>query len=676
MRVLISLILIASVFLSPAFADKCRLHDQSIYNFSSNIINNTTTAKLYLELKAEGYDYLDRKNYVFFSIPLFLERLKTQNSKLVSVRETGNLLLSIILGPEDIQLKEIDNLITLLDNAKAKDSEIKKAIYSVLSAVTANEQLRNRLNLSVIHRITLPLPANLSRLIALSKKSNPDAVIYQGVIHTLLASLSRDGKILALNSAGFKKINLNRIKQEMRFLGYSCDQANIIANQIPNQILSGKAIYTTFNKDSVTYSIPGLIHYVKYPSGYLFNKKLAYDAVPLSTLPSSENLSEEYFGLYKISDFAYGLFNNITIQLPNFSKSSAALNLIRNYPDRNFEFHYNPAYFAKHGIYNFESYFFNQLVTYGLKSVNIKFKIDTNIKSEQEEFNSTWSRDQWANVIDVETKQMTRASYNKLSNTETSVPVNFTEGGAVYPIGKYIFMSKTTWANNYSNPDETSQDRYELVKEYTGRIPIFVGEGLDNYEPASGHIDTYLIFLPQKNNTVAIGVPDYILGKELISSFSQEDLKRLLRERFLTLQQVIAVERDLRPTIGSNDYNSTGLPAYLISQSYDTSILEFSSDRRDSDSPEYDQIANWFKAKGFEVFRYPAIPGFTQANGFVEVTNQKASFTATSFGLIPFDAALADIIKDFGFSLNLIPATSEISEGAGMHCITNENRLL
>jgi hypothetical protein len=89
----------------------------------------------------------------------------------------------------------------------------------------------------------------------------------------------------------------------------------------------------------------------------------------------------------------------------------------------------------------------------------------------------------------------------------------------------------------------------------------------------------------------------------------------------------------------------------------------------------YDMEADWLKSQDFEVFRYPGIVGALPANGFVEVTKDKATFTTTSFGYPLMESELAKRLGQFGYSLFLIPKVRGVSEGAGLHCLTNENRL-
>lgn len=156
---------------------------------------------------------------------------------------------------------------------------------------------------------------------------------------------------LPLDSAGYRKINLNRIKQEMRFLGFSCETAANISKQFPNQILSSKVIRADYGTESVTYSSADREYRVRYPDSYTFNPKRTFKAGYVSSLPTASDLSAKYSGVYQISDFAYG------------------------------------------------------------QSANVTFVIDNTIRAESEQFNNTWSRDQWANAIEVQTGNMIRISY-------------------------------------------------------------------------------------------------------------------------------------------------------------------------------------------------------------------------------------------------------------------------
>jgi hypothetical protein len=105
--------------------------------------------------------------------------------------------------------------------------------------------------------------------------------------------------------------------------------------------------------------------------------------------------------------------------------------------------------------------------------------------------------------------------------------------------------------------------------------------------------------------------------------------------------------------------------------SFDISV-PFSTSGDGLDADTLDANAEWLRQQGFEVFRFPYLQGYSQANGIPELSAAGATFTTTSVPV--FNDALAGAIGRYGYSLKLMPNNDSISDGAGYHCLTNEAR--
>jgi hypothetical protein len=186
-----------------------------------------------------------------------------------------------------------------------------------------------------------------------------------------------------------------------------------------------------------------------------------------------------------------------------------------------------------------------------------------------------------------------------------------------------------------------------------------------------------MIFLPQKNGQVAIGLPDLDQGRALYAGLDDKGIRDALRDQFLTAQFALRVAQDERASVDAFDPNASGLPKFLSLSlgSFHRAYGRMTFAQLSEPNDRYDMEADWLKSQGFEVFRYPGIVGALPANGFVEVTKDKATFTTTSFGYPLMESELAKRLGQFGYSLFLIPQVTGVSQGAGLHCLTNENRL-
>jgi len=470
--------------------------------------------------------------------------------------------------------------------------------------------------------------------------------------------------------------------QDLLFLGHSCRGARAIAGSIPLRIMRQSVLPAAYGLDGVTYSANSQTggrpysYKVRYPYGFKFTPKLAYIASRSDKTPTESDLQRRYAGEYEVSDFAYGAFNNVTMHLRGFYVLSAAMNLIRQYPSANFIFKYNPNFFSARGISDLPGYFSEQLTIKGLSADKLSFVVDQDLLAGPEGGGYSWTRDMWLNARERETMRSVKLSNNVLNGTDetTKVPVSL-EGGAIFPIGGYFFVNKSVWNQYTDDPADTVDARYDYYGKLSGRRPIFLGQGLENFEPANGHVDVYMIFLPQKNGQVAIGLPDLDQGRALYAGLDDKGIRDALRDQFLTAQFALRVAQDERASVDAFDPNASGLPKFLSLGSFHRAYGRMTFAQLSEPNDPYDMEADWLKSQGFEVFRYPGIPGALPANGFVEVTKDKATFTTTSFGYPLMESELAKRLGQFGYSLFLIPQVTGVSQGAGLHCLTNENRL-
>jgi hypothetical protein len=251
-----------------------------------------------------------------------------------------------------------------------------------------------------------------------------------------------------------------------------------------------------------------------------------------------------------------------------------------------------------------------------------------------------------------------------------------TEGGAHYPIGQYIFLNKQhVWGKELSDATPEAISAYkERYRTSFGREPILLDFGSPQ-EGASGHVDLYLIFLPQASGKPAIGVADLRLGQRLLST---QDKNVVVARDFLDRQRNLRLPLQEKPALQSLEPASLGMPEFTglgsfegYRGSFDISV-PFSTSGDGLDADTLDANAEWLRQQGFEVFRFPYLPGYSQANGIPELSAGGATFTTVSAPA--FNEALAEAIGRYGYSLKLMPNNNSISDGAGYHCLTNEAR--
>lgn len=669
--------LISMPLLTTANTLPCSIHDPVSYNLSADIKITESFNRLFLERQAQANENGGR-TYTPVSLPLFISRLRYLRSQLYPIRDVATDFLSTIERENSSSAGPVVQLREILEATSATESQIRTTLFRAFTFALNTDKLSFYLNEAVFRE--LEYPKSIHELITLAAKPGPDAILYQGLINSILASEVENGVTASLSLRGFEKLNRQRVLQDLLFLGDSCWRARAIAADIPATIMRQAVLPAAYGLDGVTYSVnsqPGGRSYkVRYPGGFKFIPKLAYtDSRPGKT-PTTSDLQTRYAGEYEVSDFAYGSFNNVTMHLRGFYVLSAAMNLIRQYPAANFVFKYNQNFFSSRGISDLPGYFTAQLSTNGLPTDKLTFVVDQSLMDSGEGLGYSWTRDMWLNATSSETMLSVKLSNTVLNGTDeiTKVPVAM-EGGAIFPIGGYFFVNKQIWNQYSDDPADTVEARADHYWRLTGRRPIFLGQGLENFEPVRGHVDTYMIFLPQRDGRVVIGLPDFDWGSALYGGLDEKSIRNALRDRFLTRQFALRVAQDQRASINTTDPSSSGLPKFLSQQSFYRAYggMKFAQFSETNDL--YDMEAAWLKSQGFEVFRYPGISGALPANGFVEVTKDKATFTTSSFGYPLMESELAKRLGEFGYSLFLIPAVDGVSEGAGLHCLTNENRL-
>ena len=655
----------------------CSIHDPVSYNLSADIKITESFNKLFLERQAQANEN-GGKAFTPFSLPLFISRMRYLPSQLYPIRDVATDFLSTVDRDNDSWADPIVRLRETLESASATEFQIRTRLFRALTFALSTEKLSFYLNEAGFRE--LEYPKSIRNLITLAAKPGPDAILYQGLINSILASEVNNGATASLSPRGFEKLNRQRVLQDLLFLGDSCWRARAIAAKIPTTILRQAVLPAAYGLDGVTYSVnsqPGATSYkVRYPDEFKFIPKLAYtDSRPGKT-PTSSDLQNRFAGQYEVTDFAYGSFNNVTMHLRGFYVLSVAMNLIRQYPAANFVLKYNPNFFSSRGISDLPAYFMAQLSTNGLPTNKLTFVVDQSLLDSGEGVGYSWTRDMWLNATSRETMLSVKLSNTLLNGTDeiTKVPVAM-EGGAIFPIGGYFFVNKQIWNQYSDDPADTVEARADNYRRLTGRQPIFIGQGLENYEPVRSHVDTYMIFLPQRDGRVVIGLPDFDRGSALYGALDEKSIRNALRDRFLTAQFALRVAQDQRASIDTTDPSASGLPMFLSLPSFHRAYGLMTFAQLSETNDLYDVEAAWLKSQGFEVFRYPGISGALPANGFVEVTQDKATFTTSSFGYPLMESELAKRLGEFGYSLFLIPAVNGVSEGAGLHCLTNENRL-
>jgi hypothetical protein len=553
----------------------------------------------------------------------------------------------------------------------------------------ANLDKRFVASLQTMGVLNTALPTDMKALFELANHpDDPRAIPARGLIGQALFEESKlIGSKPSLTPAGRIALNSNRIFQELRYLGYSCAEARGLVSKVRGDILRSENLTSDFRVRHVRYSGGGfrgdpnvnLGVYTEfpYPRGLSFNHKTYYPASKPLDPSKVPDLTRQYRGQYRVTDFAIGAFDNVEMNLEDPRVASAALNLIRSFPTRSFTFTYSPVVAKAFGIVDFPRYMRSIMTASNVPHTRVAFRATKRGVEILDAF-APWVRDGWLSALNSQGGRV------KLQKAQFGEPVNgaeginlSTEGGAHYPIGQYIFLNKQRiWGSElYDATPEAVSAYKERYRTSFGREPILLDFGSPQ-EGASDHVDLYLIFLPQASGKPAIGVADLRLGRRLLST---QDKNVVVARDFLDRQRSLRLPLQEKPVLQSFEPASLGIPEFTRLGSFESyrGQLDISDSLRavslgGLDADTLDANAEWLRQQGFEVFRFPYLPGYSQANGIPELSAVSATFTTVAAPA--FNEALAEAIGRYGYSLKLMPNNDSISDGAGYHCLTNEAR--
>lgn len=554
---------------------------------------------------------------------------------------------------------------------ESRSSVIRPLLFRLYDQAMRDPRFRAALQNAV--SIDIPVPANSRSLLALANHPlSIDAIPARGIVATVLAHELGAGRKPSLSTPGQVLLNQNRIFQELRYIGYSCPLARLRTLLVPHALVRAEDLRAEFDVNRVRYNGGGSTTEVPYPANVSFNPSMTFPSPNPLDPKRIIDLNRVYRGQYQATDFAYGKFDKVSLSLLDPRWAPGALTLMSTFRDRKFTIDYSPRTASFLGISDLPAMVRSRLSQYGVPSSNLTFVAQDYDPSDLG-FIYPWTRDGFLPALDASGR------LHKLAQTPEPTPgltqVNFnTVGGAHYPIGRYIFLNKQdVWSRNLGDETpETVKAYKEMYLRALGREPVLLDFG-QAHEGASGHVDVYMVFLPQPNGKPAIGVADVNLGRQILATQNKD---RAMTNTFLMQQRSLRFPVNERPQILPLEPAALGLPQFSSLGSFEIARAKLDTDPTLETSAlnpsTLDLNAQWLRQAGFEVFRFPYLPGYSHANGIPEVTANGAVFTAPSAP--PFDASFAALVGRYGYSLRLIPRNRNTSDGAGYHCLTNEAR--
>jgi len=663
----------------------CNVYSDEVYNMANFIQPNQSLIDVYSKLfsNVEGGGIV----YANANAPLVLEAVRGlpgedpyfSDNDLASAVMGG--ILNNLTPPEmSKRLRDQLNVVAGLNQPEIVNTiKLRAETIKLYDIARSYQVFIDAMEISGGFVIKTPLDFEQALKLARAR-SGPGSVLAAGLLLMALEEQGLIGQKASINEVGWSVLHRNRIFQDLLFLGYPCLEARTAASRVDGRLLLKDSIAMSVTDRSVRYRSEGREVVFPFYNGFVNRSRLDYPVSWRGFADRVVRANPQPRGEYQVTDYAVGAMNRITMDVIDPTSITPAMNLIRRLKDRQFTLNFDSNVASRLGVPDIVEQIKRTLRSSGVDLARIEFKemelSESDVLYYKRTFGYPWTRDSWLSALN---RNGTRI---KLKNSRWGTPTTplistalNTVGGAHFPLGKFIFLTQQALENSgfssFEDPWSSAKlpaltDAYS--KEF-GRTPVVV----DTPNKTLIHVDVYSMFLPQPNGRPVIGVADLRFGQSIIYSL---DKKSLLRDEFLSRSYSNPTDSERMASISSYNPAASGMPWYHRGTSFADRRNGFSSRVLPVDVLEADTLdssALQLRLQGFTVFRFPYYPRMSMANGLTEVSAETgANFYAPDSP--PFNNIMASLVNSFGYSLRLLPRGDGVTDGAGYHCRTNEDR--
>lgn len=621
---------------------------------------------------------------------------------LIKSPKNGLLILEGLLEDIYLHLNYIDkrhpDLTKRLDQfyntykAAHTDEKKLKILEEVLPFLKSqsDEGLKSFFDRPAKFRISVPL--SLKEFHSLATTESEIAPFYKQAFNELLNHHVRAGKLLPISAETQKELNQWRIHQTIATVSHSSPiEIERISQRIPSEIFASPRLEIRLNlSGQLCLTTPLQKFSVQLPNAAdkLIPQNIPHPVSKDSVVDANKNFK----GLDQCTDWVFGKVDTAELLCKNAQVTSAHLNIMVALPHTTFELHYNPKYWeSRFGIKDFPKYMQSEADRLGIK-VKLTFKVqDFGINDEYE--GMVWSRDYKLAAPTNRTQKWTKKESDEVQTYPGGIklPIN---GGGMYPVGRYLFLSNSFFQDSAANGPLSAKDRSTVIQKFErtlGRKVIPLGNGtIEDAPPYNGsqHIDLYMMFLPQpgKEGNLTIALPDLKAASDLIKNarITPEELQKGVRKESLLGLRLSVLNAPQSDGYSPWDQGTSevAVDKSKISIKESTGPAEARPDQK-----YYDRLAKQLEKQGFNVIRLPMLAQgldvgdgkvwmqtANQFNGFVEVKDKPSSVTIPSYGVKVIDEAIVKKLNQLGYSVTFIHGVQEFSATSGPHCLTNDRR--
>ncbi len=668
---------------APAPFKSCNVYSDAVYTLADFIEPNPKLIDEFSKLVSNVDD--DGRVFVNANVPLIVEAVRGFSGQDPHFSDTdlasavmGGILGSLTYPEMSKRLKDqLDAVARLIQSEGADPIKLRGETIKLFDMARAYPVFLDAMEISGVFLIRSPLDFEQTLALARARRG-PGSVLAAALLLMALEQQSLLGQNLSINESGWSVLHRNRIFQDLLFLGYPCLEARAVASRVDGRLLIKDTINASVTERSIRYRAEGSEVEFPFYNGFVNRSRLDYPVVRRGFAEMVVRGNPQPRGEFRVTDYAVGTMNRITMDVTDPSGSTAAMNLITRLKDRHFTLMVDSKLAIRLGVPDLVEQMKRTLKSSGVDLARIEFKEMGAPESEVLEYKRTfgypWTRDSWLSALNRDGSRVQLKNF-KLATPQFVPTTLSSEGGALFPLGRFIFLAQRAVEQSGFSSLEDPWDPAKLpaltgayLKEF-GRIPVVV----DTPAKTIGHLDVYSMFLPQPNGRPVIGVADLRFGQAIVYSLNT---RNLLRDEFLSRAYSNPTDSERSATISSFNPSGSGLPWYQSTFSFASERHRLttripSADAFDADT--LDSVALQLRRQGFIVFRFPYYPGLSMANGLTEVSAEAgANFYAPDSP--PFNRIMAALVNSYGYSLRLLPRGFGVSDGAGYHCRTNEDR--
>lgn len=661
----------------------CNVYSDDVYNMAAFIKPSQNLINEFSKLVSSGDG--DGRVYVTANIPLVLEAARGLSGQdpYFSDSDLASAVMGGVLGnityPEmSKRLRDQLDLVARLTQSESVDPiKLRAETIRLFDLARSYPVFVDGMEISGFFLIKTPL--DFEQALSLARaRSGPGSVLAAGLLLMALEQQGLIGQKPSINELGWSALHRNRIFQDLLFIGYPCSEARTAVSRVDERLLMKDSITATVTERSIRYRAEGGEFEFPFYNGFVNRSRLDFPVLRRGFADMVVRGNPQPRGEVQVGDFAVGAMNRITMDVIDPAGSTAAINLITRLKDRQFTLTFNSQVASRLGVPDLVEQIRRTLKSSGVDLARIEFKelalSDSEVLDYKRTFGYPWTRDLWLSALKRDGTRVKLQHISRVTPPFTPTLLS-SEGGAQFPLGRFIFLTQRALnQGGFSsfedpwNPAKLPALTDAYLKEF-GRIPIVV----DTPTKTFAHVDVYSMFLPQPNGRPVIGVADLRYGQSIVYSI---DTKSLLRDEFLSRSYANPTDSERAATISSINPAGSGTPWYHYNTSFASVRNRLSArvpaaDVFDADNLDY--LALQLRRQGFTVFRFPYFPGLSMANGLTEVSAESgANFYAPDSP--PFNRIMASLVNSYGYSLRLLPRGFGISDGAGYHCRTNEDR--